>query len=637
VFNDTEPGSVGRSGNININVGNLRIFDGALLRTSSAGQGDGGNITVRAGTLDMRSGAELSSSTFGPGNAGNINLELSNWGYLEGGGTSLFSNIEAGAVGNGGQINLIAPGLALVNGAQIQAGIRGSFSSLLGGQGNAGRVTIQTQNLAIIGQDGELRSGIFNDAESGSAGRSGDIYIIAEAFRLSDGGILRSRNLGLGDGGDIVIATDVLEVLNESRLDTSIQRSGNTGNAGNVVILASDRVTFSNSNMFSTVEARAVGNSGNIIIDTRLLEVLDGSQLQVLVRGSAALAGVIQITASDRVIFAGISPDGQFPSGAFGSVEGRGVGVGGNINITTDVLEVRDGALLSVRSLSPTGVAGNLEITAREVRLNNGRLDAETEFSPQNVAGANISLRGLELLLMENDSLISARARSAANGGNISIDASNGFVIGIPNENNDIIATAEAGDGGNIIIRANRIFGFTDQTDAGFTFSQLRSNITSDISASSQFGTQGSVALDVIAIDPTQGLTALPDALVDVTNQIGQVCPTGPDAEDQLGSFIITGRGGIAPSPLDVMDGRAVDAGWVDSELDESGEAEAEDGDKGYGEAQTVAEAQTLTEAQRWVVDTDGHVHLVAGSHSASSPATIPARCPSPNRIVIER
>jgi len=68
-----------------------------------------------------------------------------------------------------------------------------------------------------------------------------------------------------------------------------------------------------------------------------------------------------------------------------------------------------------------------------------------------------------------------------------------------PDENSDITANAFQGNGGNINISTNTIFGL-----------KFRSQLTplSDITASSQFGLSGQVTINRLDIDPSKGLLA---------------------------------------------------------------------------------------------------------------------------------
>ena len=111
---------------------------------------------------------------------------------------------------------------------------------------------------------------------------------------------------------------------------------------------------------------------------------------------------------------------------------------------------------------SKLGQAGNLNITADNLFLNQGKLTAETNAVGDS-AGANITLNIKDLLRMENNSLISAKASGTANGGNITINNSKGLIIGLPSENSDIIANANQGNGGNINITTQNIFGLVSR------------------------------------------------------------------------------------------------------------------------------------------------------------------------------
>jgi large exoprotein involved in heme utilization and adhesion len=64
--------------------------------------------------------------------------------------------------------------------------------------------------------------------------------------------------------------------------------------------------------------------------------------------------------------------------------------------------------------------------------------------------------------------------------------------------------------------------------------------------------------LDVITagLDPTAGLVALPTDLVDSSGLMAQGCPA-----NQGNSFVITGRGGLPPTPEQQLDD---DAEWQD-------------------------------------------------------------------------
>lgn len=119
-------------------------------------------------------------------------------------------------------------------------------------------------------------------------------------------------------------------------------------------------------------------------------------------------------------------------------------------------------------------------------------------------------------------------------------------------EHSDITANAFRGNGGHITIRTNAIFGL-----------QYRPQLTplSDITASSQFGLSGIVAITTLNVDPNRGLVALPVNLTDPSQQISQDCK--PGSKTSASSFVTTGRGGIPLSPDEPLESRTAVIKWV--------------------------------------------------------------------------
>lgn len=197
-------------------------------------------------------------------------------------------------------------------------------------------------------------------------------------------------------------------------------------------------------------------------------------------------------------------------------------------------------------------------------------------------------------LLLRRGSSISTTAGTAqagGDGGNIRFNGD--FIVAVPSENSDITANAFTGSGGSVDITAEAIFGF----ESG------RLTPQSDITASSQFGTAGTIALNTPDVDPTQGLTALPADVVDASDQIAIGCSPTATAQANQGEFYQTGRGGIAPLPTDpiassdILEDLQPPASWS---------------------APTEPTAP-MVEAQGWQVNDRGEVMLVA--------ATLPSHC----------
>ena len=211
-------------------------------------------------------------------------------------------------------------------------------------------------------------------------------------------------------------------------------------------------------------------------------------------------------------------------------------------SISPESVTLRDGAQIAVGSLG-AGIGGNITLISNFLTLlNSSSITAETASAN----GGNITLSIPSILLLRYGSQISTTAGTSlagGNGGNINITA--GFIVALPKENSDFFANAFTGNGGNINLTTNGIFGL-----------EFRPVLTSlsDITASSQFGVNGTVNINTPGVDPSKGLTNLPVDIGDASKLVSQKCL----ADRQDSAFIITGRGGIPASPADVISGNSL-------------------------------------------------------------------------------
>ncbi|MFN6527825.1 filamentous hemagglutinin N-terminal domain-containing protein [Nostoc sp. ChiSLP03a] len=594
-------GSVGKGGNIDINATSLSLKDGAQLATAtrrasdtlSAGWGDagnvnvkvtgtvdiagrknrffsginslvqtgavgnGGNITIDSGSFSLRDGALLNASTLGQGNAGNVTVRAKNAIYLAD--ANIFSMVGSGGVGKGGNIDINAATLSLIDSANLQTITARASDSLPAGWGDAGNVNVKvTGAVNIAGKKNGFASAILSRVERGAVGNGGNITIDSGSFSLRDGAFLSAETVG-------------------------------QGNAGNVRVRALNAVSLANTAaIFSTVEAGAVGKGGNIDINAASFSLTDGAQMLTATRWASKNqpagrgdAGNVNVKVTGAVNIAG--EKNGFVSGISSRVEEGTVGNGGNITIDSGSFSLQDGAYftastlgqgnagaikvnaadfvrisgksanftsgLFVNSQSPTGTAGDIVVNSPRVTLDNGgTINAESASGN----GGDINLQ-TDLLLLRRGASISTTAGTAqagGNGGNITINAPSGFIVAVPRENSDITANAYTGSGGRVDIQAFGIYGI-----------QPHSNRTSlsDITASSEFGVNGTVELNTPDIDPNSGLVNLPAAPVD--SRVAQGCTA--DSSQAQSKFIITGRGGLPPNPGEALSADAVQVDLV--------------------------------------------------------------------------
>ncbi|MGL5924212.1 hypothetical protein [Chroococcidiopsis sp.] len=165
-------------------------------------------------------------------------------------------------------------------------------------------------------------------------------------------------------------------------------------------------------------------------------------------------------------------------------------------------------------------------------------------------------------LSLNNESFIFNRVESEArgqggdtnaegenvSGGNINIDTD--FLAAF--DNSDISANSENARGGNVTINATGIFGIG-----------LRDRPTplSDITATGATSAlSGNVQLNIEQVELNRGLVELPAQVVDISGLIVSGCR----ATTEGSSFIVTGRGGLLPTPQQELDD---DPAWRDRRL----------------------------------------------------------------------
>jgi filamentous hemagglutinin family protein len=607
LFSDTVGALDGRD--INIQVNQFSLQDRAVLRASTIGTGKGGNVTIRARDAIALSGVGYTIYERDYVRAAILGDGIARPNTLE-------SAILVGtfADGAGGTLTLETRQLSLRNGAAV--------GNPAQGLGRGGDLWVRADTIDVIS------SGIgTNSLDRGAAG---DLFIQTGRLRLIDTGVVTTSTIRSGNGGNLTIQAGEVIVrggypggaLGSSLTTTSL--SG-TGQAGNLTITA-DRIGVENgglisasSGLFSSlglaVSAGAGGNvvlnanevwlsgvgpaqtpyssiitttfgtarAGDITINTRRLVNADGGLIEASTIGSGR-GGTIQITATDAIAvggngreYSGINTNSgrQLFSDLFGLAPATGEA--GDIRITTPLLSLYNGGQISVGSVD-NGTAGSIRVNADVIKLDNSSIDAAT------LAGGkgNIDLQAQTLMLRRGSRIKTDAGQS--DGGNITIRGS--LVLAVPSEASVISANTKQGRGGNINITAQGIFGF--QQVGG-----------SRITASSEVGLDGSVTLT--------GLSQKPDVIkplppVAIATQIAQTCA----AIAQVNQFVITGRGGVAPSLGEVVRSPRV---WVDDRAELSTSA--------------IATPEPGIEATGWVRQADGTVALVAESGSASPPAAI--------------
>ena len=569
-------------GSINITGRNIQIFNGSAITSNTLGSLDGESINIRAANLVEIDGSDntgmkvdlllagleiflpfasqISSNTSGAGKGGDINLTAKNLQLIDGGSIAL-QTLPTGT-GNGGNLSIAVDEAISLKG----------FRPLLGIGANAVDLVIPEIGLdrAIeLNQASEISTASIN------SGKGGNIAIAAQNLRLEAGSVVGASPFDSGDGGNIDLT-----------LGESLQIMGVSPRTGSV----SSVVT---ANTFGT------GNAGNVNISTEKLQIEAGGIL-VSTSDATGNAGNINIDAAS-IDIQGSGNLGQTPS--LLSTETTDSGDGGDIFLDTDNLLISDRAALSVRG-SSSGVPGSLIVNANSVNLeNSASITAETKFQ----AGGNIELNIRDRLTLRDNSLISAQAFNNARGGNLSIDAD--FIVAFPQENNDILANALFGSGGNIAIATEGIFGLSER-------SSIPPNLTNDIDASSEFGSAGIVSVSFPTISKVEGQLDIAVNEIDVESLFkNSFCKVKGKS-----SFMATGRSGIPRIPDSTILPEHTWSDWRTISTAEDREDRVE-----IEETETAIAPQKLTTIQGWVTDEEGNVVLT------DRPVVVAARKPGLN------
>lgn len=591
-------GGVGKAGNIAINTKNLIARSGALV-TSGSGAitrtglipegGQGGNLIINATESIKLIGTSPSTQLIGTSTNTEFPSSLN---------TSTISS------GKAGDLQIKTDQLIVQDGAIINTGPAVGINPSIVVLGDGGNLIIDALSVQLAGTSpgGGIQSGLYT--ETRSQGDAGDLKITTNRLVVQNGGVVSAATRGSGKGGNLTInASDSVQLIGTSsnRLGGLYTRTEGTGDGGDLsvsapTLLIQDGAVISAST-FSTSNFN--GASGNITVRADLLKVTNGGQIQSTTTGTQD-AGNITLQIKDEVDLAGAD------SGLFANTTSSSIGNGGSIFIDLDgTVTLQKGAQIAVNSQG-TGQGGNIQLQAVNLILDN---EATITAGTVSNTGGNINLVVTDLLLLRYGGQISTTARARGDGGNITINAP--FIIAVPTENSDITANAFEGNGGNVRLTTQGIFGI-----------EVREQETSlnDITASSQLGVQGTVEIN--NPNPTPTKVRLREVILDDgAEQIEQsFCRASQGSQ-----FVVTGRGGVPPSPAQSLNSQ--DDAWEDLAVVQDRQG-GSDSQVTSNSLPTSNEPPTIVEAQGWELAANGQVRLVAAPKSTTPNSS---GLPSPN------
>jgi filamentous hemagglutinin family protein len=543
-----------------IQLGNLTEIQLSRGAVVSASGEQGGDLQIQGGRIRFSQGSRAEANALRRGRAGRLDI-LAERLELTGGlpsdpnqRTELRSEVDQQATGETGRLRISTQQLVLRDGAQISTGTYGT------GQG-VDLTVVATDRVELSGGTRLYPSGLFARSNRAATGRGGNLTITTRRLSLRDGAQISTDTLGSGDAGNITVnAAESVAVIGRNPANLNSSRSA--------------------SGLFAQVRRNASGNGGDLMLRTGRLTLEAGAQISSNTFGLGR-AGTIQIEARDSVWVSGraaVERDDNI-SGVLVSAERGASGNANRLIVTTPQLTVAAGARISADNFGAGDRGGIVQLNVEQLTLNRGEINATT------VSGQGGIIRlSTDRLLMQDRSQLTARADNRANGGNLSIDAASGFVIAAPNQDNNILASADRGRGGNIRIDASGIIGLAERRNNSFT---------SDIDASSNFGVSGTVIINSPEINPDPSPPELPAA--PIQSELAQGCQV--EGGRATAAFFNSGRGGMPTTPYEALSSSDVLA------------------DLRLPDAPTPT---PLVEAQNWMQTQDGRVVLVASRAETS-------------------
>jgi large exoprotein involved in heme utilization and adhesion len=442
-------GRQGNAGNITIETtdtitvsGFGRQFSSAIASQVSRGVGNGGNVTLTTRQLSLTNSGNVGTATFARGHAGDVRI-VAETITIDGVGSTRSSGITSSvaprAVGNGGVINIQTGLLSVTNGGRL-------FASTFG-QGNAGDIRVNARDRVALDGSGSNR---FSSA------------IVSQV-----------ATPGIGDGGTLQISAPTVTLTNGAQLATS---TFGRGSAGDITIRAQDTVVFdgigsnnSLSGAFSSVEARAIGNGGNLAISSEAFRLTNNAGLFASTSGRGD-AGKIQVQSGIVALATG----GRILS----TVEPTGIGNGQEIAIQTRSLALTSNAQINA-STAGDGKAGQIQVVADSLEANTGGRLLTTTTSRRDAGDIRLQVRDrLSLSGADSGLFANTAVGSSGNGGTIFVQST---ALALQDAAHISVDSQGTGVGGNIGV----------QTDS------LRLSDRATISAETQSNTGGNITLNV--------------------------------------------------------------------------------------------------------------------------------------------
>ena len=398
----------------------IQLSDRSLVDGSGMGSSA---ITLQGGDISLSDGSVILIQNIGSESDRNVQINASNSLHIEG--IAFFDQLFNGLVSGIYSETLgSAPGADLLIVAPQVTLDKGNIGSTSYGEGSGGSISITSENLSVL-------NGAFLGSATASSGIGGDITInssntIVSGFNslfAENSSAIVSNARGLGAGGDTTITGGSLSVNNRGSLGTNTL---GLGQGGDVYLNLSEQVqitgelgsnfndgTLTPSNLTSSTFS--TGQAGSLFLDTPKL-LLNDSGIITASTFYQGDAGEIVIQASELVQL----QRGFISSGAikppnsireFLQIPDELSGAAGGITLDSPIVQISDGGAISVEN-NGSGREGNIDISSELIQMNNGAI---TTSASADANGGNIFIDS-ELFSLVNNSSIIANSQTGTGG-----------------------------------------------------------------------------------------------------------------------------------------------------------------------------------------------------------------------------
>ncbi len=372
------------------------------------------------------------------------------------------TQVNEGATGQGGRIQITAPNLSLQDGAMIQTATQGN--------GRAGDVQVQAGNIQIRG---------FSPLSDNP-----DLAALLLNSRIA------SETSAAGDGGNIQVSGDRINFQNGGQVRV-LGAPNSTGNPGNIRVEVTGRITAREAYAVNPLIPSGVsslnfgaGNGGDITVIGQHLTLRNGGALFSF-NQSSGQGGDLTVRMRGAIDARRTNPRTPVLSSAL-NASTFGSGNGGQISVTAQRINIQDGAEIATYTLSQlnditfpgagTGNAGNLDIRAKDITvqgtspLTAARASVITSITLGQGNGGNVRVSAQRVRVLDAGSMATGvlptlslfgtaiPGAGSGQGGNLQVNATESIeVIGTRDfENSDLGAYSfGAGDAGQVRVQTS--------------------------------------------------------------------------------------------------------------------------------------------------------------------------------------